>query len=426
MNTYATSEKHQSKLAVAWVLCLLTSIFYAFQYVLRLLPNIMKDEIMLKYAIDASDFGNFNGIYYIGYSLLHLPVGLMLDRIGPKYVLSVSIFLCGLGIIPPLYCDSWWINVFGRFLLGAGSTTAILGMFYVIRLNFPPERFASILGISVTLGLAGALFGNRPLGILKEIFGWENVLHILFIVAIILSVLFLVTMPNQKENVEHQKVSIISDLRELLSNTHVWAVALLAGLMIGPLEGFTDAWGVPFFKTVYAIDEANSQILPSMIFLGFCFGAPVLGYLGQKYKRPYSIMIFSALLMGLIFSLILMFQLTNIPLLYVLMTLAGVLCAYQIFMIFINTRVVKPYLVGISSSFTNMVVMSFGAIFHSVIGWIMVKCWDGQTVDGLPVYSSHAHIYGLMIIPLALFGAFLGFILIKPKDESVLFKETAN
>jgi sugar phosphate permease len=419
------SKIQRTNITVAWSLCLMTSVFYAFQYVLRLLPNVLKDDFMFNYGIDAADFGNFNGVYYIGYALFHLPVGILLDRWGPKYTISLSILLCGLGIIPPLYTDSWIAAVCGRFLLGGGSTTAILAVFYVIRLNFPPVRFASILGISVTLGFAGGLFGSRPIGILNEMVGWQNVLYILFVASMVLVVMFLVFMPNQKEELSvKQATPLLSDLKELFSNKHVWAVALLSGLMIGPLEGFADAWGVPFLKTVYSIDSATAQILPSMIFFGFCFGAPLLGYLGEKYKKPYSVMIYSSLLMGVIYTVLLWFNLNNVPLLYALMIFIGVLCAYQIFMIFINTRVVKPHLVGISSSFTNMIVMSFGSIFHSLIGWIMVKNWDGQLVNDIPVYSADAYVHGLMIIPAALFVAFLGFQMLKPKDESILFNES--
>lgn len=418
-----TTLKSKRSAAFAWTLCFMTSVFYAFQYILRLLPNVLKDDLMLNYLIDAKDFGFFNAIYYAGYAAFHLPIAVMLERIGPKYTLSLSILLCGLGIIPPLYSDSWVLALCGRFLLGAGSTTAILAVFYVIRLNFPPVRFASILGISVTLGFIGALFGSRPIGILNELVGWKNVLSILAATSLVLSGLFLVLMPNQKNPAADQQTSILSDLKELLYNKHVWAVALLSGLMVGPLEGFADAWGVPFLQNVYGIDAANAQILPSMIFFGFCFGAPLLGYVGERYKKPYTIMIISALLMGLIYAALLMFKTTNITFLYIVMITVGVLCAYQVFMIFINTRVVKPHLVGISSSFTNMVVMSFGVIFHSVIGWIMVGIWDGQTLNNVPVYSETAYSYGLTIIPIAMMISFVGFVSIKPKDESVLLRD---
>lgn len=418
------STTSQSTPAMAWLLCFMTSLFYAFQYILRLLPSVIKDDLMLNYLIDAKDFGYFNGFYYAGYSLFHLPVGVMLDRIGPKYTISLSLFLCGLGIIPPLFSDSWTIAVIGRFLLGGGSVTAILALFYVIRINFPPVRFASILGMSATLGLSGALFGSRPIGILNEMVGWKNVIWILCATSIILAVLFLICMPNQKDHSAQAKTSIVSDIKELLHNKHVWAVSLLAGLMVGSLEGFADAWGVSFLQTVYELNQADAQFIPSLMFFGFAFGAPLIGYLGEKYKKPYTVIIICALCKTLIFTGMLMFKIQNILFLYAIMIIMGALCAgYQIFMIFINTRIVDPRLVGVVISFTNMVVMSFGVIFHSGIGWIIDQHWEGRMIHDLPIYSSEAYISGLAIIPIGLLIAFFGFIVIKPKDESALLKD---
>ena len=48
------------------------------------MPNIMLDDIMQQFQIDAATFGQFSGVYYIGYSLMHLPIGIMLDRFGPE------------------------------------------------------------------------------------------------------------------------------------------------------------------------------------------------------------------------------------------------------------------------------------------------------------------------------------------------------
>lgn len=418
------STTSQSTSTMAWLLCFMTSLFYAFQYILRLLPSVIKDDLMLNYMIDAKDFGYFNGFYYAGYAAFHLPVGLMLDRIGPKYTISISLLLCGLGIIPPLFSDSWALAVIGRFLLGGGSVSAILALFYVIRINFPPTRFASVLGMSATLGLSGALFGSRPIGILNEMMGWKNVIWILCATALILAVLFLVCMPNQKDHSAQQPSSIVSDLKELLKNKHMWAVSLLSGLMVGSLEGFADAWGVSFLQTVYGIDPSNAQFIPSLMFFGFAFGAPLIGYLGEKYQKPYTIIIICAFCKALIFAAMLIFKTENILFLYAIMIIMGALCAgYQIFMIFINTRVVAPRLVGVVSSFTNMTAMSFGLIFHSSIGWIIVQHWEGRMTNNIPVYSAEAYINGLAIIPIGLIIAFFGFMVIKPKDETVLLKD---
>src|ERR1700752_565469 len=92
---------------IAWAAWVVASIFYAYQYILRVMPNIMIDDIMQKFDMGAATFGQFSGIYYIGYSLMHLPVGIMLDRYGPKRVMTSCILLTVIGLMPLLLSDYW-------------------------------------------------------------------------------------------------------------------------------------------------------------------------------------------------------------------------------------------------------------------------------------------------------------------------------
>ena len=61
---------------VAWMVWIIASLFYAYQYILRVMPNIMLDDIMQQFNLSSATFGQFSGVYYIGYSLMHIPLGL--------------------------------------------------------------------------------------------------------------------------------------------------------------------------------------------------------------------------------------------------------------------------------------------------------------------------------------------------------------
>ena len=72
----------------AWLIWFIASIFYAYQYILRVMPSIMLTDIMQKFHLDPAAFGQFSGVYYLGYSLMHLPIGIALDRWCPRYVMT--------------------------------------------------------------------------------------------------------------------------------------------------------------------------------------------------------------------------------------------------------------------------------------------------------------------------------------------------
>ena len=158
--------------AVAYLVWIIASIFYAYQYILRVMPNIMLNDIMTQFDIGAGIFGQFSGVYYIGYSLMHLPIGLMLDRYGPKRIMSFCILLTVVGMMPLVFAEHWIYPLAGRFLVGIGSSAAILGLFKIIRMTFSEERFPRMLSFSVAIGIFGAIYGGAPVSYMMDAFGY--------------------------------------------------------------------------------------------------------------------------------------------------------------------------------------------------------------------------------------------------------------
>ena len=90
-----------------WVTWFLVSFFYAYQYVLRVIPRVLMPDILEKFQIDVAIFGQFSGFYYLGYIIMHIPLGILLDRVGPKFILPCCIALITLGLLPLIYMDTW-------------------------------------------------------------------------------------------------------------------------------------------------------------------------------------------------------------------------------------------------------------------------------------------------------------------------------
>ncbi len=395
--------------AQAWLAWGIVSFFYAFQYILRVSPSIMMDDIRVKFSLDTQQFGDFSGIYYIGYALMHIPVGLMLDRFSPRQVISGSIFLCSLGIAPLVYTDSWEMAFWGRFLLGAGSSTAILGVFKVISLNFPAKKLGTILGFSVTIGLLGGIYGGQPVQSLVSAYGWSDVVKMLVYTGIGLALLTYFLIPKRKDVHDDVPLKTIgSDLKTVCKAPLVLSTALFAAMMVGPMEGFADVWGVSYLMQVYELSKDTASSLPSLIFFGMGFGSPMLAFIAEKHNSHVAIVKLSALVMGGLFVAMLFSQLSLLAL-QVSFFIIGVFSAYQVLIMHINsTRVASNY-AGLVTAITNMVIMSFGYIFHHLIGRIMNESWTGESIDGIRVYSSQAYTNGLVVIPIALGLAVIGF-----------------
>lgn len=391
--------------AVAWTVWMIASIFYSYQYILRVMPSIMLTDIMEHFQIGAATFGQFSGVYYIGYSLGHVPIGLMLDRYGPRKIMSGCILLTVIGLLPLLFATHWIYPIAGRLLIGIGSSAAILGLFKIIRMTFQEKWFPRMLSISVTIGLLGAIYGGGPVSYMCDTLGYLGVIKIFALAGIVLAITTYFIVPNVKSP---SQSSVFSDIKEVLSNRRILASCLCAGLMVGPLEGFADVWGTAFLKRVYGFDGTLAASLPSMIFMGMCFGAPILNLIAERVGYLATI-IGGGMVMAIGFISLLAWHLPS-GILSLSFFLIGIACAYQILAIYKASTYVREQVVGLTTAVANMIIMLFGYLFHALIGGI-INAMGGP-------HLPQALFAGVVVIPIALSLGTIGFIGLFAKERS--------
>ena len=374
---------------IVWAVWMIASIFYAYQYILRVMPNIMLNDIMQQFDIGAATFGQFSGIYYIGYSLMHLPIGIMLDRYGPKKIMTACILCTLVGLMPLLFAKHWIYPIIGRLLIGLGSSAAILGVFKIIRMTFSEKLFPRMLSLSVTIGLVGAIYGGGPMSYMREVFGHQTVIQLFAVLGLLLAIITYWIVPDMKSCSQE---AVFSDIKEVLSNKRVILSCIFAGMMVGPLEGFADVWGTVFLKQVYGFDGRVAASIPSMIFIGMCFGAPVLSLIADKMGSLVTI-IASGITMAVYFFLMLFCHLTP-GILTAGFILVGMCSAYQILAIYKASTYVREQVAGLTTAVANMIIMIFGYAFHTSIGSII-------NFVGGPDFS-YALVCGVAVIPIAL------------------------
>ncbi|MBA2648946.1 MAG: MFS transporter [Legionella sp.] len=399
---------------IAWFVWIIASIFYAYQYILRVMPSIMLTDLMHQFKIDTTVFGQFSGIYYIGYSLMHLPIGIMLDRFGPRKVMTSCILLTVIGLLPIVYAHDWVYPIIGRLLIGIGSSAAILGTFKIIRMTFSEHHFTRMLSLSVTIGLLGAIYGGGPVSYMCTLWGYHTVVQIFILIGLLLAFLTYCIVPEMES--VHES-SIAADMKTVFTNPKVLLLCLFAGMMVGPLEGFADVWGSVFLKQVYGMDASVATYLPSMIFMGMCFGSPVLSFIAEKSGFYLGSIIGAGLVMLTTFILLVSGALAVESITFGFI-LVGVCCAYQILAIYKASTYVPEHVAGLTTAVANMIIMSFGYVLHSLIGYLVQLYGGPQTANAL--------IHGISVIPFTLLIGVSGFIVIALRERFKLSSKLTN
>ncbi|HHT0592752.1 TPA: MFS transporter [Legionella anisa] len=406
---------------VMWFFPLL---FFALQFILRLWPGLMMQEIMTRFSIDAASFGLLAAFYYYGYAGMQIPMALLLEKFGAQKVVFIFALLCGLSALLFTSTHNFYLALLSRFLIGVSSAVGFLGVSKVISEWFRSTRYPQMVGFSFSVGLLGAVYGGKPLTQLLSTYGGQRIGLVLALCSISVGVFtYLVLRTPKSFKATKSNALNLSHLSFLFTSKILWILALANLLMVGALEGFADVWGVSFLTTAYGFSKSDAAMLTSLIFVGMLFGGPLLAFLSKKIGN-YTVIGICGMGLALAFLVILSGNVTNWWFLGTLFFTIGLMCCYQVIVFAAGSALVSNKHLGITIAFLNCINMLGGSFFHTVIGKIMDCYWEGNlTTNGLKQYSLFSYHHALMVIPVcALLGTVLIYLIHKHIKSQVNLK----
>lgn len=157
-----------------WNIWLIGVLFLLFQFLLQLSSGVVLDQIMHELKYNAFYIGLLSSAFYFIYTLLQIPVGLLFDRFQARTLLSVNCLICAAGCLLFAFSYHFETLFLGRFLMGAGSAFAFIGITYLIRQHFPLKQFAFMVGLSETLSLMVTVVSMILMSLLMMHWGWRG------------------------------------------------------------------------------------------------------------------------------------------------------------------------------------------------------------------------------------------------------------
>lgn len=396
----------------------LAAMFYSLQMTLRILPIMMIDYFTQKFSMDAAEFGMLAGCYYLGYAGMQIPIGILLDKYHPRYVISGCILICISGILMTIYSETKIYAYLARLLIGVGSAAGILGAVKSID-DFFPKKYSMFLGFTVFCGVFGAFYGGAPIGKSIKLFGIEETLMLLVYIALGLSIaLLLLYRKSYSESKNHQSLSVMSIIKSSLLNKRIWFIGFLGGLMVGPMGGFADTWGSKYLIEGKNIDSSAASDAISLIFLGLGLGSSITGYIAQKF-RSLSKLIACMGIAQIIVMLILFSVEFEAPIyVYSLTLLMGILSSYQIVVFALANKLSTNHTVGVVTSLVNSMIMFFCFFFNYGIGAILKLLYNSLSKDRL-VYNQEAFHGAFTLILFCIALGIIGFISLIRKEKAL-------
>lgn len=399
-------QVNQPTLYFGYLVCTIGALFYCYEFILRIIPGAVQSELSAAFGyISASTFGQLSAFYYFAYSPMQLPVGLLMDRFGPRRLLTFACLCCTLGSFMFTFTSSILIAGSGRFLVGFGSSFAFVGVLSLAMQWLPRKYFSLAAGLITTLGMLGLVYGEVKITQMVITTGLQSVLFSMVGLGAVLSVFIFFVVRDGPGGHKTKGLPLpvfFRDVMKVLMSAEVWLIGVVAACLYTSLSVFGELWGKTYLEQAHHLTKIQAARSISVLFLGWAVGAPLAGYLSDISGRRVLSLVIGAFMSLICISFILYYP--DLPYFWLngFIFLYGVFSGTEIVAFVMAKENSGAKLTGTVFAAINMIVTLGGVIFQPLVGKLLDKFGNGQVVAGEYIYSVIDYQVALSILPLSL------------------------
>jgi MFS family permease len=362
------------------------SLFYMYQYVLRVFPSVAEQELRTDLLLSAADFSSLGAMYLYAYGGLQLPLGAIVDRLGLKKVALVAISMCILGACIFYWSTSLWQLQLGRLLMGIGSAPVFMCSLKICADYIPAGHRGLYMGTTLTMGTLGALISGNLVVSLLESIGWRLTILALGGLGLLIAPLITSSLPSYTQTANQEPFNF-DVLKKVFKNKIVYIYGILGLGLFSSLTVIADLWGTAYLTKRYGVMRSDAASAAMTMYIGLAIGSLVLPWYFEKKDK-----IFTGLKLSTVVLISLFFSFMFIPDLpfaaaKIILFLLG-LFSGAIMMSFTGAALeTTKETSGLTISIVNAFNMFGGAILSQTVGGLLEHQWDGALLDGVPQYS---------------------------------------
>ena len=250
---------------------------------LRYVNAVIAKDLVADFALSAAELGLLTSTYFLVFAAFQIPLGVLLDRFGPRRVLAVLLCFAAAGAFVFGAAQGVGTLTLGRALLGLGVSGCLMGSIKAFTLWFPLSRLATLNGWILAIGALGAMSATAPVELIAEAWGWRPIFYGLAgACATVAALIFLVVPEKPLPGAGDSWGRQFSELGEILSNTYFWRVALPLIAVHGAYQALQGLWLAPWLGDVGGLERAavaNYLLIGS---LAYGVGSVVFGTLADR------------------------------------------------------------------------------------------------------------------------------------------------
>lgn len=366
-------------------------------YLYRTMNAVIEPQLRLEFDLGASGIGFLTGVYFISFALVQIPLGVMVDRLGPRRVQIVLLVIAASGGAIFGLGDSFaWLTL-GRILIGIGVAGGIVAVLSANALWFAPARQPLMNSIGVCFGGIGALSATVPMELALSIFTWRELFLGVSGFTLLLALFIWFVVPDRRA-VRTGETSLFQELQASVAtyrDPFFWKIGFLIIVGFACYISYQSLWAGPWLRDVAGFDRLDRANHLLLVQFGMFSGVLAGGFLADRIApagRALARFIAAGVGIFLLAQIGLIFQLTGLAML--LWFSFGFFGAVLFLCYSVYAQHYPPAMNGRVNTANNLIMFSLAFATQWGIG-ALIGLWP-ELPD--QKYPAEAHMWAMILI----------------------------
>ncbi len=259
---------------------------YCLSQMYRAVNAVVGPDLAGEIGLGAAELGFLTSVYLLAFALFQLPLGVLLDRVGPRRVQAALVALAGFGSLMFAISDSFLGLTLARALIGLGFAGGLMSGFKAVVLWVEEERRPLANAVIMAAGALGILVATQPLDFSVQLFGWRAVFVGLGLITFAVAALIFLIVPEREASPKGTSLGAqILAIGGILKDPPFWRLAPLLATTAGAHIAIQTLWAGPWFRDVAGMDRDDVALHLMIVAVAFMAGILLSGIIADWFVR---------------------------------------------------------------------------------------------------------------------------------------------
>ena len=263
---------------------------YYLSYLYRTVNIVIAKPLATDLLLTAADLGLLTSIYFIVFAVFQTPLGVILDRYGPRRVQIALLLFAAAGGGLFAVSEQFIVLAIARGLIGLGVSGCLMAAIQANVLWFPRERLPLVNGLTAAFGTFGALSATVPVEYLYAAYGWRLIFVLLAAAALVVAFLIFLLVPERtgrEADKPSQKTSLraqFSDIGQIYTNRFFWRLGIVSFIHNSVFLSYQALWMGPWLRDVAGMSLPTVAETLLWFNIGMFVGVICIGVLADRFQ----------------------------------------------------------------------------------------------------------------------------------------------